>query len=174
MHVNGVTNVVAMAGRLAAATLVPGVMACGSASAQTLETAVPANLVVPGVLQPLVSSMWRESATFRRQCARLAEHPNVVVRIDLAVSMPHARARSAVERHPEGTHAAVQISLREPGRYVERIAHELEHVLEHVDGTDLPRLARQGVDGVVNSGGRYETARADSVGRTVAREAVLP
>lgn len=174
MHVNGVTHVLVMAGGLAGATLVLGVMTCGSASAQTLETAVPANLVVPGALQPLVFSMWRESTTFRRQCARLAEHPNVVVRIELVVSMRHARARSAVTRRPGGLQAAVRISLREPERYVERIAHELEHVLEHVDGTDLPGLAAQGVEGVMNSGGLYETARADSVGRTVAREAVLP
>ena len=57
--------------------------------------------------------------------------------------------------------------------YVEYIAHELEHVLEAVDGTDLPRLSRQRVDGVINLGGSYETARAQSVGRLVARE-VMP
>ena len=49
--------------------------------------------------------------------------------------------------------AAVQIELREPELYVEHIAHELEHVLEQVDGTDLARLARQGLDGVVDGEG---------------------
>jgi len=44
-------------------------------------------------------------------------------------------------------------------------------VLEVVDGTDLVRLARQRVDGVINLGRQhYETARAQSVGWTVARE----
>ena len=51
----------------------------------------------------------------------------------------------------------------QPARYVEAIAHELEHVLEQVEGTDLARLARQRVDGVVDLGGQDETARAQSV-----------
>ena len=83
-------------------------------------------------------------------------------------------ARSRVERDHGGLNAAVQIELREPALYVELIAHELEHVLEQVDGTDLARLARQGLDGVVEWGGAYETARARSVGRLVAREAMRP
>ena len=63
------------------------------------------------------------------------------------------------------------IEVSKPALYVEHIAHELEHVLEAVDGTDLPRLARQRVDGVMNLGRHhYETARAQSVGRMVARE----
>ena len=72
--------------------------------------------------------------------------------------------------------AAVQIELREPGLYVEHIAHELENVVEQVDGTDVARLARQGLDGVVVVNGEegYETARALSVGRSVAREAMRP
>ena len=66
------------------------------------------------------------------------------------------------------------IELRAAARYVESMAHELEHVLEHLDGTDLPRLARQRVNGVVRSGGQYETARAQWVGRRVAAEVVTP
>ena len=69
--------------------------------------------------------------------------------------------------------ASVQIEMRDPARYVEYLAHELEHVLEQLDGTDRERLARQHVDGVVNVGGVYETARARSVGRAVAREAMV-
>ena len=65
---------------------------------------------------------------------------------------------------------AVQIELRTPTLYVEHIAHEVEHVMEHLDGTDLPRMARQRLDGVVNLEGVYETARAQAVGRRVAHE----
>ena len=83
-------------------------------------------------------------------------------------------ALSLVERRGAGREAAVWVELRQPARYVEAIAHELEHVLEQVEGTDLARLARQRVDGVVDLGGQYETARAQSVGRTVAREAMVP
>jgi hypothetical protein len=67
----------------------------------------------------------------------------------------------------------VKIDVRKSTLHVEQIAHELEHVLEAVDGTDLPRLSRQRVDGVIDLGGSYETARAQSVGRIVARE-VMP
>ncbi len=64
----------------------------------------------------------------------------------------------------------MEIELRKPELYIEHIAHELEHALEQVDGTDLARLARQGLDGVMNFGGSFETARARAVGRIVAQE----
>jgi len=64
----------------------------------------------------------------------------------------------------------VKIELRRPELYVEHIAHELEHVLEHIDGVDLPRFAHGRLNGVVNCGGEYETARARAVGQAVVRE----
>ena len=135
---------------------------------------IPTNLMVPEVLRPLVTSMYRQSPTFRRQCARLAEHQEVTVRIELEIGVRYRRARSRVERGDTGINAAVQIELREPALYVELIAHELEHVLEQVDGTDLARLARYGLGGVADGEWGYETARAQSVGRLVAREAKRP
>jgi hypothetical protein len=184
----------AMVGRQAAAILLLGVITSGPAAAPAFgrdpdavalrtsssavptsrELPLPTNLIVPEILRPMVTSMWLKSPTFRRQCARLAEHPDVIVRVELAVAMQHGWARSRLEPHQEGLTAAVQIAMRKPGLYVEHIAHELEHVLEQVDGTDLSRLARQGLDGVVNRGGRYETARAQSVGRTVAHDVLMP
>ena len=145
------------------------------ASAQSLETLpeLPSNLVVPEVIEPLVERIWRQSLTFRRQCAKLAEHPPVTVSIDLAVRVRHSSgARATVERRAARLDVAIQVDLRQPERFVEHIAHELEHVLEQIDGTDLPRLARQGVDGVIPEAARYETARAQAIGRAVAREAM--
>ncbi len=134
---------------------------------------LPANLVVPGIARPLLTSMWDLSPTFRRQCARLAEHPEVLVRIDFLARVRNGGANALVERSDGSYEASVEIDASNSALYVEHIAHELEHVLEAVDGTDLPRLARQRVDGVMNLGGRYETARAQSVGRMVAHE-VMP
>ena len=134
---------------------------------------LPPNLLVPEVMRPLLRRMWRSSATFRRQCAQLAEHPEVPIRIALDPRTPHGRAVSRVHRGEAGLRASVQIEMRDPARYVEYLAHELEHVLEQIDGTDRVRLARQHVDGVVNVGGVYETARARWVGRAVAREAMV-
>jgi hypothetical protein len=138
------------------------------------ESPLPTNLIVPDIFRPIVALMWRQSPTFRRQCARLAERPDVTVRFELVVAVQHGWALSRLEPHRGGLKAAVQISMRMPALRVEHIAHELEHVLEQVDGTDLPRLTRQRLDGVRNRGGRYETARAQSVGRTVALEVMTP
>jgi hypothetical protein len=134
---------------------------------------LPPNLLVPEVLRPLLTRMWRSSATFRRQCAQFAEHPEVTIRIALDPRTPHGRALSRVYLGEAGVRASVQIEMRDPARYVEYLAHELEHVLEQMDGTDRVRMARQHVDGVVNVDGVYETARARSVGRAVAREALV-
>ena len=136
----------------------------------SVESTIPRNFIVPGVVRSLVVTMLQQSPTFRRQCARLSEYPDLVVDIELVVELPERRAQSSLERNGSGRRAAVQIELRRPALYIEHIAHELEHVLESLDGTDLPRMAREGVDGVMKIGGSYETARARAVGWTVARE----
>src|SRR5262249_31405405 len=92
---------------------------------------LPANLKLPDVLHPLAVSMWQRSLTFRRQCARLSEHPAVTVTIEFAPTTWHGRGLTRVERHDSGMSAVVEIALRNPGMYVELISHELEHVLEH-------------------------------------------
>ncbi len=163
----------AISGSLAAAALLLCVSSSGTAFAAPDEAALPSNLILPDVVRPLVVSMLRLSPTFRRQCTRLAEQPDLLVHIRLVGRIPDGPALSLVERRGAGRQASVWIELGQPTRYAESIAHELEHVLEQVDGTDLARLARQRVAGVLDLGGQYETARARSVGRTVAREAMV-
>jgi hypothetical protein len=138
--------------------------------AASVAPAIPRNWIVPGVVRSLILTMLQQSPTFRRQCARLSEYPDLVVDIELVVRLPEYHAQSVLERNGSGRRATVQIELRRPALYVEYIAHELEHVLEYLDGTDLPRLARNGVDGVVKAGDWYETTRAQSIGCAVARE----
>jgi hypothetical protein len=138
------------------------------------ESPLPVNLLVPDSLAPRVISMWRQSPTFRRQCARLAEHPHVIVQIALVNGVRGAVARSRVGWRKGSLTASVQIDLLKPERMVEAIAHELEHVLEQIDGRDLPLLAARGLEGVVDRGNAFETARARSVGRTVASEVRRP
>jgi hypothetical protein len=53
---------------------------------------------------------------------------------------------------------------------VELIAHELEHVLEHLDGVNLVAKAGHHRSGVLLAGEAYETERAIEVGQRVARE----
>jgi hypothetical protein len=53
----------------------------------------------------------------------------------------------------------------------ELIAHELEHVIEQLDGIDLHALASRPATGVhVCADGAFETTRAVKVGRAVAGE----
>jgi len=136
---------------------------------------LPRNLLLPDVVRPLAEAMWRRSPTFRRQCARLAE--SVVVTVNMALD-PRARhgrhAVTRVSRDGRRVIAVIQLELRRPELYVESIAHELEHVLEQIDGVDLPRLGHQRLKGVVSSGDEYETARARAVGQAVVREMALP
>jgi hypothetical protein len=132
---------------------------------------LPVNLVVPNSIVPIVWSMWLRSPTFRRQCLRLAEHPEIVVQFELTSQVERGSGRTRLKRRPSGIAAAVQIGFGDPHSYVELIAHELEHVLEQLDGTNLPVLERLGVDGVVREKhDHYDTMRARSIGRAVARE----
>ena len=63
--------------------------------------------------------------------------------------------------------ATTQLRVWEP----EYLAHEIEHVLEHIDGVELRRSARGGLEGVRETNSSvFETARAIAIGRVVARE----
>jgi hypothetical protein len=67
------------------------------------------------------------------------------------------------------TFANVELYL--PGDVIEILAHELEHVLEQVDGLELPHLAEVRGSGVLQVGrDNYETDRAFAVGRRVSAE----
>ena len=102
----------------------PNPRAVGSPSssgaiAPALDSRLPPNLGVPGIVRPLVTSMWRLSPTFRRQCARLAEHPEILADIELRLGVSNGRANALVERSHGGYHAAVEIEVNKPALYVE-------------------------------------------------------
>ena len=110
-------------------------------------------------------------STSRRQCLRLSEHPEAFVQFELTSLVERGSGRTRLKRRPGGMAAAVRIGFGDPYPYVELIAHELEHVLEQLDGTDLPLLERLGVDGLVREKhDHYDTMRARFIGRAVARE----
>ena len=47
------------------------------------QLALPANLIVARVYQPLVEAMLRDSPTFRRQCVRIAAEPGLTVHLTM-------------------------------------------------------------------------------------------
>ena len=154
--------------------LTTGTTATLEASRLSSQPQLPVNLVAPNIIVPLLEKMWQRSVSFRRQCVRLGDYPEVMVTIQLVGSTRHTGARMRANRRRHRLMTTIEIDLRKPALFAEHLAHELEHVLEQIDGVDLPRLASQRVAGVIGDEGWYETARAMAVGRAAAREARLP
>ncbi len=137
-----------------------------------LDGGLPSNLSVPDGLQPVVESMWRKSPTFRRQCARLANARglSVVVTMGLAPDVTWARAQTQVVGRGQGRLEAT-VHIRPPDDVVELIAHEIEHVIEQLDGVDLHKKTDSGDDSVsLTDHHAFETRRARETGLKVSRE----
>jgi hypothetical protein len=138
-------------------------------------TSLPENLHVTALYRDTVATMLMRSPTFRRQCLRIAATPSlrVVIEADPPVPSPRALAYTHISRHGYGRMlATVRVSMS--SRVPELIAHELEHVLEQLDGVDLDEKSRLPESGVrmCDCGGdrAYETTRAVATGQRVARE----
>ena len=153
-------------------------VAAGSAQpAPTLSSAAvvvrPSNLAAASVFQPFLDSMWRSSPTFNGQCRRLvaAERLKVVLRLEEPQRRPSFSARTVLERR-DGVLVAAHVFLSPTPNAVELIAHEVEHVLEQLDGVDLEAQAGSG-NVWKREDGAFETRRATEMGRRVAREVQL-
>ena len=133
---------------------------------------LPANLVAPQMLQPLLSRMWKQSRTFRRQCARIHAEARLLVRVYTGATFSQSGGRAAthIHRGATGLEAEVYVASRASDP-IELIAHEFEHIIEQLDGVELPRLARLAPATVWATGyQRFETQRATQTGRLVAAE----
>ena len=122
-------------------------------------------------LQRHIESMLAASATFRAQCQRIARSRSLVVliRVDPAIAERSYRARTSFNRTAAGALVArVHVSLR--SNPVQWIAHEIEHVLEQLDGVSLPALAAARQGAWVSTGQMFETMRAIEAGRQAAAE----
>jgi hypothetical protein len=117
-------------------------------------------------LRAFADLAWEHSASFRNQCQRLGAARAVVI---VQFSRETLRAASTIGRSREGVTVA-RVRIGKTTRAVELIAHELEHVLEQVDGVKLLWEASRPGSGVVLLGGAYETRRAVDAGFRVARE----
>ena len=141
---------------------------------QTAPHAVetPPNLTVPSAFHPAIAAMLERSPTFRRQCLRVAAAPHLAV----VVKMLHpnsggARARTQIRR-AEGGQLIASVEINPYGDFTELLAHELEHVIEQLDGIDLAAKATVARSGVRNcADGTFETSRAVRIGALAALEA---
>ena len=135
---------------------------------------IPPNLIVPPVFRRVVDSMVRGSATFRRQCLRIANAPGMTIVLDWfhPHATDHLRARTVLSTTPDGRRYAT-VGIRPLDDPVELIAHEMEHVIEQLDAVDLRTLATVPTSGVRGCDCRdqgFETIRAIRAGRAAAEE----
>jgi hypothetical protein len=130
-------------------------------------TGLPANLK-GGPFQATLEIMWRTSATFRAQCARIAMERALTVqlRAEGAPRPGSARARTEFSRR-NGVLTRADIVIADARDRVELIGHELEHVVEQIEGVRLGER-RCSEDGFVTS--VHESCRAMEAGRRIARE----
>lgn len=138
------------------------------------QLAPPPNLHVSPVYRPLVESMLRASPTFRRQCMRIAGDPRLTVRLTIgtASSRSDIRATTRLTWNDKGRlDAVVDIGSRQDTQ--ELIAHEIEHIIEQLDGVNLAAraaLPHTGVTAIGHADNMFETTRAKRVGLKVVSE----
>jgi hypothetical protein len=149
-----------------------------SRTARYDDVTLPLNLTVTSLYRAIVQEMLDRSPTFRRQCARIATARSLTIEVVSAAASPGRRAPawSLIERQPSGILHAV-VSITPNGRVPELIAHELEHVIEQLDGVDLSSKSRLNASGVRHCDcgdfAAFETTRAIHTGQKVAREVDL-
>jgi hypothetical protein len=151
---------------------VVGVYVAGENAALERVACAP-NLKTSAAYQSLVDAMLARSPTFRRQCARIAAAPylSVIIRSDPPVGT-RVRALTEIQRLSGGRVEAF-VKVGHSAATGELIAHEIEHILEQLDGVDLrvkSRLRGSGVRRLAELEA-YETTRAIVTGQRVAREA---
>lgn len=135
-------------------------------------TTMPPNVRMPGAMQTAVNELLAHSSVLRRQCAVIAAARDRVRLTIVAVrpDLTGCRARASFAfRSP--TRFEAEIDLPFTRDFPELIAHELEHVVEQIEGVNLRRLAAQQASGVDEVAvGTFETMRAQQAGRAAAVE----
>ena len=125
----------------------------------------PANLKA-GAFHSLVAGMWRDSPTFKRQCLRLAAEPTLTVTLSFdALGRSSARAATWMS-FKSGALRRANVVLFSIADATELIAHEIEHVIEQLDGIALTGECGR----ITGHSGRIETCRAAEAGKQVASE----
>jgi len=141
------------------------------AAADAVE--MPPNLDIPSAYRSTLETMLERSPMFRRQCLRLAAAPQLAVVVHMLHPLTSGpRARTQITR--DGSRLVASVQINPLGDFMELLAHELEHVIEQLDGIDLAAKAAVAHSGVRGGLDGFETSRAMRVGTVVAIEARGP
>jgi hypothetical protein len=103
---------------------------------RTCRRRCPAALLAQARLRPLLDELWARSVTFRQQCRRLAGARALVLLQGASAGETVWPAESRIGGSGDGRVMA-RVRVRTGRESVEVIAHELEHVLERIDGVQL-------------------------------------
>ena len=153
--------------------LLVGAVTAWPAQAITRQPAasLPPNLDVDSMFQVVVEGMYQRSPAFRRQVARISVARTVRVRV-----LPEDRRRptAGVDAYTEftfdgGILVRAQVYLRMTPQVPRFIAHEMEHILEQLEGIDLRAQDGNGVVWKSNDT-TFETRRAIAAGLLVELE----
>ena len=159
-----VTCVLAVLGSL---VVVP-VAAAQGGSTSVCQTSLPANIMA-GMLQQSMQQLLQRSETFREQCRRIAAVPYARIKFEIGMKLEgNGRAETVINRYEAGAIVAF-VTLRFAQDYLELIPHELEHVIEQIEGVRLrDELTAQRA--WLAASGAYETVRAAAAGVRVRQE----
>lgn len=128
-----------------------------------------ANFAIDEALRSRVEESVALSPTLRRQFSVIGGALAVVeVRVSLAPLMALRRAETTISRYQSGFIRA-RVVVPSGVDFVELLAHELEHVVEQIEGVDLAAVARAG-GANQDASGFFETVRARDAGRAAAAE----
>ena len=138
----------------------------------SMAVEAPQNLSVPSGYQAVIAQMLERSPMFRRQCLRLAGAPHLAIIVKTMHPLAAGpRARTEIAQ-AEGSRLVASVEINPTGDFMELLAHEIEHIIEQLDGIDLAARAAVARSGVWScADGTFETSRAVRVGVLVAREA---
>jgi hypothetical protein len=133
---------------------------------------IPSNLTFPNIFRPIIDSMLQRSPAFRRQCLRISQIPTLEVRVRTQQGNAPAGSRARTDIvTSKGGRIVATVTIKQLEHLAELIAHELEHVIERLDGVDFRARSSLSGTGVWHcDDGSYETTRAMRIGRTVALE----
>ena len=136
-------------------------------SASTIcASSLPFN-VDAGTLQSVAIGLLQRSPTFRKQCERIERAVVLRVSIRLVPATASGRAQTTITRYDTGALRA-EVLIRFGEDYYELLAHELEHVLEQVDGVALREMPPDRV--WLTDNGAFETRRAFEAGLRARQE----
>ena|SRR5688500_1241212 len=139
----------------------------GVSASAICVSALPFNIDA-GMLQPVAIGLLRRSPTFQKQCERIASAAVLRVSIRVVYAIASGRAQTTITRYQAGALRA-EILIQFGEDYYELLAHELEHVLEQVDGVVLrdEMVARRAW---LTDSGAFETKRASDAGLRARQE----